>query len=541
MLTEAAATTSTSAATTAALLCGDAGNNFLLQRFNEAADPVWLQSGTASAHAGAWTEDGGSCSQDARSNCHAAPPQTDVKGSVGLHLSPSWQQLAQLQRRQPNATGVAELAGSCTGSAASLMSSPAALAADTWQHIVSGVHACDCGNVQITGLELSFSTVSTSNSPGSVLDTAAVAGGSSTPSAAAQSEAMQRYQPTAFQAVAVMSAQAASSPASCSAPTAWQVDQVPGVLQGVVAGHAAEDDDEVCFSSPAPNLPPRLATQSVTPKQSGRTRSRTTVLAALPADSILAATSPGSVRPFCAGGAGETSGAGGHGGRSSWHAGMELVASPFAASGLDKPPAGMRYSVRHNVADADSMLPLPATTSSMRAISRSCSDVLFVRSISGGGTAVSTNCLFEPAPASLLEQLSSVPQHNETHTGDVGLPFQQTIDNPVPMYDGYGVQGGAAATAAATTPDVSSRGELPDAADVAGIAAGSGQQLASLLGGALDSLTALQGALQEGQSAADALLGRPPLAEMWLHSLDLLSNAGGGVHAPSAVGGGSRL
>jgi hypothetical protein len=286
----------------------------------------------------------------------------------------------------------------------------------------------------------------------------------------------------------------------------------------------------VWFSSPAPSLPPRYATQSVTPKQTVRTRSRTTVMHSPPAHSMLTAASPGSIMQH--GSTTVASIAAGPGGRSSWHAGMLPPASPFAAADIDRPPAEMRYSVRHSLTDADERPPLPAAAAAavgVRATSRSCTDVMLQAvpprrsSSSAGGTGVSTNCLFEPVPPSHLEQLPPALLHSgrESSSGDAVCFSQQTSSSRLPDRDCYILSGDIAAAAAAAaaetaagTPRVtrasSSGGSHAVAADAAGSSRGvPGQrQLCILLGGALDSLANLQGALQEGQAAADALLGR---------------------------------
>jgi hypothetical protein len=144
------------------------------------------------------------------------------------------------------------------------------------------------------------------------------------------------------------------------------------------------------------------------------------------------------------------------------------------------------------------------------------------RSSSGGGTGVSTNCLYEPAPANPLEQLPPVPLHSEQGSSGAAqlLLLQQhsSSSSSIGLSDGTAV--GAATTAG--TPWVnrtsSSGGSEPAAAAAAAVGGVAGvmgsrpgqpqPQLGSLLGGALHSLAALQGVLQEGQAAADALLGR---------------------------------
>jgi hypothetical protein len=545
------------AAAAAACEAGEAegdGRSFLLQGFNEAADADWQDDSTAEENQEGSAAYARCLTGDVDSSCSAAPLRTAAYAarqtgemhsscnaagadrSVELHLSPSWQQLAHIQRQRPDTSRVAVgvLASSRGSSAAGDAVATAALAADAWQCTAGGVDAFEHGNVQITGLSLSFSTVSSSSSSSSlssVLDTAAVC---MPAGELEQLHTFGRFQPPVGQLPADMAAldgtsPSATSPAAAVAAAAWQdshsVD-VPMFHQSTGARAAAEDDDEVCFSSPAPSLPPRLPTQSVTPKQSARTRScTTTYLMTPPANSILAASPGGSVRPL-----GATAAAGGAtaGGRSSWHAGMVLAASPFAAAGDNRPPAEMRYSVRHSLADTDGRPPLPAAaaTAGMRAASRSCTDVMLLparRSSSGVGTSVSTNCLFEPAPANPLELLPPVPLHDggRNSSADAQCLPQQPSSSSSVFSDRTAAT--AVATTAAGNPRVTRTSSTSGGSDIAaavaaaggviagGVGSTSGEQqlqLCSLLGGALHSLAALQGVLQEGQEAADALLGR---------------------------------
>jgi hypothetical protein len=546
----------------------DAGSNYLLQRYDEAVGAVddWQINCTAEGERSISMSPSAVCSSRSGGRCSAGmPPQSapGYGGSAELQLSPSWQQLAQLQQQRLDTSAGGVLAGS-RDSEAMRGADVAAVDADAWQCCSSSAHLFDHGNVQITGLELSFSTVSSSCSLSSELVAAAAAAGSSMAAAAAEAaEYAVWVQPPVMLAAADSTAQAAASPAAiCNMPQAgwfqppvmqaetsalpqassaanaagWQAGEASTALQGAAAAAAeaaneyhrqhyvthqpAEEYDEVCFSSPAPSLPPRLASQSVTPKQSARTRSRTTaVLNTLPADSILTAASPGSIRAYGSSSTAAAAAAGaGAGGRSSWHAGMVPKPSPFAAAGADMPPAEMRYSVRHSLADADGKPPLPASAAAtLRAASRSCTDVLLTpsrRSSSSSGLGVSTNCLFEPVPTGQLEQLDPVLLTNarQSSNGDA-MPLMQTRSSCM-VQDGTAA---AAAAAASGTPR-ETRASSAASGDALGVnaasaaegVAGSGQppQLFSLLGGALDSLAALQGVLHEGQQAADALLSR---------------------------------
>jgi hypothetical protein len=529
------------AACAAAAAAGEAevdGCNFLLQRFNAAAGADWGQHvSTAAKHqedasAAYATHLAGGLSSGR--NATQLQSAAGAEGGMELHLSPSWQQLAHVQRQRPDTSGVAVgvLASSRRSSAAGDAAPTAALVADAWQ-CTGGMHAFEHGNVQIAGLSLSFSTVSSSSSSSlsSVLGTAAVGIASSMPAGEPEQQSFGRFQPPVGQAPADMAALDAISPTATStaAAAAWQdghMADAPMFPRSTGARPAAEDEDEVCFSSPAPSLPPRLPTQSVTPKQSARTRSRTTHLLTPPANSILTASPGGSVRPLGVAPAAAAAAAGGAaaGGCSSWHAGMVLAASPFAAAGDDKPSAEMRFSVRHSLADTEGRPPVPAAAAAgMGATSRSCTDVMLLparRSSSEGGAGVSTNCLFEPAPANPLELLP-VPLHDgrSSSGGDAQLlpqyPSSSSIFSDHTAAAAAGTAGGGPRVMRHSSSSFRGSDSAAGAAADGGSAAGMGSmpgeqqpQLGSLLGGALHSLAALQGVLQEGQHVADALLGR---------------------------------